>query len=116
MLAESQLVHCGPLTIKVAHDESAWTVSLQGELDLATAEPVQRHLEIAMTDPGCESLVIDMSRLEFIDSTGIAVLVRTVQQDAGFNRLRVVPSTALGVTRVLELTGVADRLAELHAA
>jgi anti-anti-sigma factor len=115
MLAQSQQVQCGPLTVSVANDGANWTVSLQGELDLATAEPVQRQLEIVMSDSGCERLVLDMSKLEFIDSTGIAVLLRAIQRDAGFDRLRVVPSTALGVTRVLELTGLTGRIAALGA-
>jgi anti-anti-sigma factor len=115
MLAETQQVRCGPLTVNVAQDGSNWTVALQGELDLSTAEPVQRQLDVAMTDPACKRLVLDMAQLEFIDSTGIAVLLRTVQRDAGFDRLRVVPSTALGVTRVLQLTGIEQRLAALYA-
>lgn len=116
MLAESQQVRCGSLTINVVRDGSSCTITLQGELDLATADPVERQLEIAMTDSACERLVLDMAKLEFIDSTGIAVLLRALQRDAGFDRLRVVPSTALGVTRVLELTGVTSRLAALDAA
>lgn len=115
MLAESQQVRCGPLTITVVHDGATRTVALQGELDLATAEAVQRQLEIAMTDPACERLVLDMAKLEFIDSTGIAVLLRAVQRDAGYDRLRVVPSAALGVTRVLALTGLEERLAAISA-
>jgi anti-anti-sigma factor len=56
-------------------------------------------------------VVLDMTGLEFIDSTGIALLVATLSRDdAEDPRVRFVPSAALAVTRVLDLTGVGERL------
>jgi anti-anti-sigma factor len=51
-----------------------------------------------------------MRELEFIDSTGIALLVSTLSGNEGETRISFIPSNFPAVTRVLELTGVAERL------
>jgi anti-anti-sigma factor len=51
-----------------------------------------------------------MGELTFIDSTGIALLVKAAADGNGDGRVRFLPSRAMAVTRVLELTGVADLL------
>lgn len=52
-----------------------------------------------------------MRGLDFIDSTGIALLVRTLSRDKS-HRLRFIPSESRSVTKVLEMTGLAARLVE----
>ena len=51
-------------------------VVVAGELSLAEAEKLDRHLSglLAATDE--ELIVVDLARLMFIDSTGLGVLVR----------------------------------------
>ena len=56
-----------------------------------------------------------MSELEFIDSTGIALLVATLGRNEDETRIRFVPSASPAVTRVLELTGLAERLPLVEA-
>jgi anti-anti-sigma factor len=82
---------------------------LEGELDLANAGLLETELGEALGDGACR-IVVDMRRLEFIDSTGIALLVAALGQDGDAGRLRFVPSQTDAVTRVLQLTGVEERL------
>lgn len=84
-------------------------IQLQGELDLANAETLERELQAALAD-GAGRVLVDMGELSFIDSSGIALLVRTAGVDNGQGRVRFLPSQATAVNRVLELTGVAERL------
>jgi anti-sigma B factor antagonist len=116
MLAESNQVLSGPLKVHVTHEGDRRIVSLQGELDLSSAAPVLRQLEKAIADPECQQIVVDMEALEFIDSSGIAALLRAQRRDAGRDRLRIVPSRHLGVTRVLEVTGLDSRLTPVDEA
>jgi anti-anti-sigma factor len=51
-----------------------------------------------------------MRELEFIDSTGIALLVAALGHNSDGDRVRFIPSPAPAVARVLELTGLAERL------
>lgn len=83
------------------------TISVRGELDLSTAPDLEGPLEQAL-DSGEGSVLIDLSRCEFIDSTGIALIVRAWQRlDSGENgRNLVICSQNDQVRRVLEITGL----------
>lgn len=83
------------------------TISVRGELDLSTAPDLEGPLEEALdSDEG--SVLIDLSQCEFIDSTGIALIVRAWQRlDSGENgRALVICSQNDQVRRVLEITGL----------
>lgn len=90
-------------------DDAGHRIELAGELDLANASVLEAELERALRD-GTGAVVVDMSALTFIDSTGIALLVAALGHDDAAGRLGFVPSPAPAVTRVLALTGVDVRL------
>lgn len=81
-------------------------IQVIGELDLAVADRLQRALDRA----GAESsqILISLEKCEFIDSTGIAVIVAAHQKlDAQGGRLAVYgPSDQ--VLRILSVTGLTD--------
>jgi anti-sigma B factor antagonist len=83
------------------------TVSVRGELDLSTAPDLEGPLEQAL-ESGDGSVLIDLSQCEFIDSTGIALIVRAWQrlQSGGNGRALVICSQNDQVRRVLEITGL----------
>jgi anti-anti-sigma factor len=89
-------------------------IQLRGELDLANADAVEAALDEALGE-GDGHVIVDMTELAFIDSTGIALLVAALNRDSGGGRLRFVNSRAPAVTKVLEMTGVAERLPFVEA-
>jgi anti-anti-sigma factor len=90
-----------------ALEDGVRIVSVRGELDLGTAPELEGPLEEAVG--ANEPLLIDLSQCEFIDSTGIAMIVRAWQRlgigDAGSQRV-VICSGNEQVRRVLEITGL----------
>jgi len=88
-------------------DPEGVVLALTGELDLASSPVLDRQLrELEGTNPG--RLVIDLSRLDFMDSTGLAVMIRA-QRAAQANGHRL--SLRHGPTHILrlfELTGLLD--------
>lgn len=50
-------------------------VYLTGELDHCAAPMVRRELDALILDPGVRRLVLDMSGMGFMDSSGIGVLL-----------------------------------------
>ena len=97
-----------PFEVKVGDLENGVrTISVRGELDLSTAPDLEGPLDEALSN-GEGSLLIDLSRCEFIDSTGIALIVRAWQRlDSGENgRALVLCSQNDQVRRVLEITGL----------
>jgi len=109
MAAESaREVSDGVLAVRVAQTGERCVVSFRGELDLATAGTAEAELEAALADG--TPVLVDLRALEFIDSTGIALLVRVIQGDGGAHRLSFVPSEFEAVNKVLALTGVHERM------
>ena len=83
-------------------------VAVRGELDLSTAPELEGPLEAAL-EGGEAPVLIDLSECEFIDSTGIAMIVRAWQQLDGdeerAGRL-VIANRNDQVQRVLEISGL----------
>jgi anti-anti-sigma factor len=91
-------------------DDGVRVISVRGELDLGTAAELESPLEDAVS-AGDASLLIDLSACEFIDSTGIALIVRAWQRldraaDGDGSGRVVVCSYNDQVRRVLEITGL----------
>jgi anti-anti-sigma factor len=84
------------------------TVALEGELDFDTAFDVELRLEEAMRR--ASAVVIDLSALTFMDSTGIGVIVEANQraQREGV-ALEIVPGPR-AVQQVFEVSGLLDAL------
>jgi len=86
-------------------------VVVTGEHDLSTAPELERRLEAAL-DSG-QPVVVDLLGTTFIDSTVLRVLICAREQagdrSLGF-RCALGESTGHGVRRLLELTGMEDRL------
>lgn len=81
-------------------------VAVAGELDSSNANELLRRIE-----PLGPELVLDLSALTYMDSTGIATLIRLWQSFEGDGRtlLIVVPPDA-SLRRTLEVRGLADPL------
>jgi len=97
----------GLLTVELLDEGERVRLALLGELDLSNAATAETQLEEAL---GRElPVLVDMSKLEFLDSTGIAMLVIAMKRSDA-SRLTFVPSESIAVRRVLQMTGLDDRL------
>jgi anti-anti-sigma factor len=95
--------------VEVRDDERAVVIGVTGELDLASSPELERELERG-TSSDVELLIIDLRRLEFMDSTGLSVLVRAHQRATENGKRLAIVKGPQQVQRLLSLTGVADRL------
>jgi anti-anti-sigma factor len=83
---------------------------VRGELDMNTAPELEAQLELALADESAD-VMLDLSECEFIDSTGIALIVRAWQRvdggadGEGDGRL-VICCVNRQVRRLLKITGV----------
>lgn len=84
--------------------------TVRGELDMNSVPELESRLEEALAEPGA-AILLDLCDCEFIDSTGIALIVRTWQRldreggGGGEGRL-VLCSVNHQVRRLLQITGV----------
>jgi len=94
----------GPLSIRTERDPAeVYVVEFYGELDLAGTEVAAAELRrCEQADVG--EIIVDLSGLDFIDSTGLRVLIETYTKDRqNGNRLRFLRGS-LPVERVMHLT------------
>jgi anti-sigma B factor antagonist len=92
-------------TLDVSRTAHATLVTLAGELDVVCADTFRRHFADAADDES-EHVVIDLRDLTFIDSTGLALLLRVneMARDAGF-RLWMVSTPEDPAQKIFRLTG-----------
>ena len=82
-------------------------VTIGGDLEYGTAGPLRTTL-LEFSQRDADVLVLDMRGVEFLDSTGISLLIQAKQRfDAQGTRF-VLRHPPPRVTRVLEIAGVAD--------
>lgn len=101
----------GPFGLTVTSSGSTRTVVASGELDLSNVGTLAGVID-DLDREGAEAIVIDLGPLEFIDSTGMSLLVishRRFNLDGG-RSLRLLPARANAVCRVLRLTGLDEAL------
>jgi anti-sigma B factor antagonist len=105
----------GPHTGKVRHVELKVSIrsqggrtimSVGGEIDLYTAPRLHGELVTALSGGGPEQIVVDMSGVEFCDSTGMNVLLaahRRAREQGGDLELAA-PRPA--IKKILQVTGL----------
>jgi anti-anti-sigma factor len=105
-------VNPAPFEASATHfDDGIRVLAVRGELDLGTAPELEEPLEDAISG-GDALLLIDLSECEFIDSTGIALIVRAWKQldgalvDGDGPHRVVICGANEQVRRVLEITGL----------
>lgn len=83
--------------------------ALAGEIDAHTAPELARHLDPLPDGDG--DIVLDVAGIEFIDSSGLRVLVEANQRAAAAGRRLVIRTPSAAVTRLLEISGLTEHLA-----
>jgi len=97
-------------SISISERDGRTVVAIGGELDLATAPDLERVL-LERIDAG-EGVVLDLRGLQFMDSSGLRVLIAAhARASDGKTRFAVVrPAANSEVARILEIAGVEGQL------
>jgi anti-sigma B factor antagonist len=97
-----------PADIKSKREGDSVTVAVAGEIDLSTADQLDAAIRKA-EETDTNRIVVDLSALSFVDSTGLSVLLEAIKRTrSDGNRLSFVPSKHEAVTRLLALTDTAE--------
>lgn len=96
--------YAGPFVCEVISDGDHTVVRPRGELDMATIGAVEQELR-QLQRAGSRKLVLDLSELSFMDSTGLHLAMRWTQEAAqdGFD-FEIVP----GPPAVMRVFGLAE--------
>jgi anti-anti-sigma factor len=108
-LRAHQLIELGDLSLTSEREGVVHTISLSGELDLATATALQD--ELTLVEAGdASSIILDLSGLAFIDSTGIRLLLRAATRSRADSQRLTLLRGGPAVQRALQITAVEDQL------
>ena len=102
------LLAAPPLTITVIPDGATLTLHLDGQLDLSTAGTFRSCLD--HIDPAVRSVVLDLTQLAFMDSTGIGCFVQARRDLAVGLRTFSVVHPPDRIRFVFDLMGLTDLL------
>ncbi len=92
------------LTIEASRSSDAYSLTLHGILDLSTAQRLEAAIDAALISDA-ERVTVDLDGLEFIDSTGLAAILRATRRADGNGRLRMTRGTG-EVAQLFRLTAL----------
>jgi anti-anti-sigma factor len=96
------------LEIAVEQHQGQTRVVLAGELDIASTASLERELvAVEGNSPGV--LVLDLRRVEFIDSTGLRALIAADERARSGGRRLAIVSASDAVGRLLSVTRLDQR-------
>lgn len=95
------------LTIDTAQDEDGVSVRLSGELDMLAAPQLSDTLG-ELLDAGHKRIVVDLTRLEFVDSSGLSALLGAHQDAQARGAALVLQSPNERIVRLVNITGLGD--------
>ena len=87
-------------------DPKCREMRVEGELDLSVADRFQQRLDTAAADD--VEILVCLERCDFIDSTGIAMIVSAHKSMASKGRRLVICNPSGQVSRILAVTGLDD--------
>ncbi|HEX5622501.1 MAG TPA: STAS domain-containing protein [Solirubrobacteraceae bacterium] len=99
----------GDLTLHTTQIGQRTVLAASGDIDLVTAQRLEEAADAAL-DKGTHDLWIDLSDVDFIDSTGIHVLLQVRGRAMALNRQLAVICPVGPIRRAFGLTGLDEVL------
>src|SRR4051794_14470980 len=101
------------LEVRVTDNGDTTTVVAAGEIDLATSTRLNRELDMVLDRvPPPVLLRIDLGGVAFMDTTGVAILLKARRRCLELGCRFAVISTSPTIGRLFEITGLAGLLAD----
>lgn len=95
------------LDVKVRKLEDKAVVTVSGEIDVYTSPVLQERL-VEVLREGSPNIVLDLSAVTFLDSTGLGVLITGLKRCRSADGDLVLVTAQPNVLKVLEITGLND--------
>jgi anti-sigma B factor antagonist len=98
------------LSFETTRNGTVAVVAATGELDLSGAQVLEDELERLQSDPALGTVVLDLRGLEFMDSSGLRLVVLADMRAREAGRRFVLVRGPETVHRVFEITRMSERL------
>lgn len=100
------------LSLKSHTEGSFEVIEVGGEIDVYTA-PKLREALVDAVEEGHKYLIVDVERVDFLDSTGLGVLVGALKRVRGEDGSLDIVCTHERLLKIFEITGL-DKVFGLH--
>jgi len=87
-------------------------VAVRGEVDIATAPKLREKL-VELASQGAHKVVVDLEGVDFLDSTGLGVLIGGMKRLRGLDGDLTLVCTQPRILKVFEITGL-NRAFTIH--
>jgi anti-sigma B factor antagonist len=101
------------MQIKMTSNSDSQVITVSGEVDLATSPELDVAI-IGALESGTQSLVIDLSDVSFMDSSGLGVIVRGLKRCREADKDLDLVISNERVLKVFGITGL-DQVIPIHA-
>lgn len=98
------------LSLQTYQEPDSVRVAVSGELDLSSALTFEEELRRIETKCASTLLVLDLSALKFMDSTGLRLILSAHARAMNRGRRLAIVQGGDAVRRIFRLTGVLERL------
>jgi anti-sigma B factor antagonist len=95
-----------PFQVVVSRARGTVVVTIRGELDTYTAPKLQDQLRDLIEDQGNLAMVLDLSKMTFVDSSGLSVLVDALKRMRQHGGTLTLASPTRATSKVLEISGL----------
>jgi anti-anti-sigma factor len=99
-----------PLELHTRSEGPVAVLAARGELDLAGARALQEALNDIAREPAVDAILLDLSGLEFIDSSGLRAVMLADQRMKAAGRRFALVRGGEPVHRVFDITRMTERL------
>ena len=93
------------LSLETRQEKDRTVIEVGGEIDVYTA-PKLRERIIELVDEGQYHLVVDLEKVEFLDSTGLGVLVGGLKRVRGHDGSLQLVCTQERLLKIFRITGL----------
>jgi anti-sigma B factor antagonist len=101
--------------VNVTHDQRECVITVSGELDIEHAPQLASVAQVAMTSACWGVLVVDLTNVPFVDSTGLGSLVDLHAAVTSAGRTVRLRGVQKPVRKVIEITGLTGLLVPTDA-
>jgi anti-sigma B factor antagonist len=101
------------LEVETERRDDVTVLILRGEIDVYTA-PRLRQTIVDLVDGGATRLVVDMEKVDFLDSTGLGVLVEGLKRVKNRDGNLSIVATQDKILKIFDITGL-NKAFPIHA-
>lgn len=96
------------MNLERCQDGGTTTLRVAGDVDVRTGPQLRETGEKELAQSSCKSLVVDLSEVEFVDSTGLGMLLALRAAADELGKRLVLRSPSEAIFYVMDLAGLKD--------